>query len=129
MRMQTYWLILFALTAMLANGCATQVATSGRIVLQEESSTNTTRFSNQDRKIIHDYYATHKAYASENAPPRLVKREVLPPGVQADMLPTELRARLTRLPDNYVRMRVGTDVVLLDRSNRVVLDVIYGVAE
>ncbi len=61
-------------------------------------------------------------------PPGLVKRDVLPPGLQGRTLPYDLETQLTPLPESYVRVQIGTDVVLLNRKTRVVMDVIYGVA-
>ena len=60
-------------------------------------------------------------------PPGLAKRDRLPPGLQGRYLPDDLERRLRRLPDKYVRVKVGTDIVLMDRNTRVVFDIIYGV--
>ena len=89
--------------------------------------------------MIHEYYGNHKKHKGKkmppglakrggNLPPGLAKRDVLPPGLQGRALPADLEAQLTPLPDAYVRVRIGGDVVLLDRKTRIVLDVIYDVA-
>jgi len=74
-------------------------------------------------------------------PPGLAKKEELPPGLQKHIkkygelppglegkrLPRKLSRTLSRLPDGYVRLKVGTDVVLMNEKTRVVLDVILDV--
>jgi hypothetical protein len=64
-----------------------------------------------------------------NLPPGLAKRDRLPPGLQGDALPYELERKLSRLPSSYVRVRIGQDIVLMDRNTRVVFDVVYGVGK
>lgn len=130
--------VLFAMTlAVLTTGCATHAMTSGRVVVSHEGTTVDVSFSDRDRKLIHDYYANHRgakktppglAKRGGSLPPGLAKRDVLPPGLQGRGLPAELELKLTPLPDPYVRVTIGTDVVLLHGRSRVVLDVIYGVA-
>ena len=52
----------------------------------------------------------------------------LPPGLQGRALPNDLERRLSPLPENYVRLKVGGDLVLMNRQTQVVMDVIYDVA-
>ena len=94
------------------------------------------RFSNYDREMIQRYYygyGKRKGLPSGLAkkgklPPGLQKQIArngqLPPGLQAKYLPYDLEKRLDRLPRNYVRLRIGTDIVLMDIPTRVILDVI-----
>ncbi len=63
-----------------------------------------------------------------NLPPGLAKRDTLPPGLEGRALPADLEAQLTPLPNTYVRMRIGADLVLLDRNTRIVFDIIYDIA-
>jgi hypothetical protein len=129
--MNRHFLIAFALL-MLA-GCATQAATSGRVVIRDDTGVVDIRIDDRDRSHIHDYYRGGKglppglAKRGGNLPPGLAKRDRLPPGLQGDSLPYELERKLSRLPSSYVRVRVGQDIVLMDRNTRVVFDVIYGI--
>ncbi len=113
-------------------GCATQAATSGRIVLQDDSTVADVRISDHDRRAIEDYYRKKRpplsAKRGDNLPPGLRKRDKLPPGLQGEPLPAELERALAPLPGNYARVRVGQDIVLFDRRTRVVYDVMYGAA-
>ncbi len=70
-------------------------------------------------------------------PPGLAKRRELPPGlrrhdrlpedVQYEPLPRELEQRLPPLPSpDYIRVRVGTDFLILNRKTRVVVDLAQG---
>lgn len=121
--------------AALAAGCATQAATSGRVVIRDQNAVVDVSFSRHDRAYIEQYYRGTRpkglppGLAKRNGalPPGLAKRETLPPGLATHPLPVELERQLTPLSAVYVRVRVGHDVVLMDRKTRVVFDVIYGV--
>lgn len=57
-------------------------------------------------------------------PPGLAKRDRMPEDVHYEPLPRELEARLSPLPDkNFVRVRVGRDLVLFNTKTRVVFDI------
>lgn len=133
--MKTYGLLLVALLAVSTSGCATSVMTSGHVAVSDQNRSIKISFNEHDRRLIYAYYAGQRkrmppglAKRGGNLPPGLAKRDVLPPGLQGRALPPDLEAKLTPLPSAYVRVRVGADLVLLERSTRVVLDVIYGVA-
>ncbi|WP_096461379.1 hypothetical protein [Sulfurifustis variabilis] len=121
--------------AAVAAGCATQAATSGRVVIRDQNAVVDVSFSRHDRAVIEQYYrGAHQrglppGLAKRNGalPPGLAKRDVLPPGLSTVPLPVELERQLTPLPAVYVRVRIGNDIVLMDRKTRVVFDVIYGV--
>ncbi len=134
-----YRLLLVAVLTAVLSGCATPLMTSGRVVVKDDNYVVDVSFSDHDRQIIHEYYQDrrkHKrkkmppglAKRGDDLPPGLAKRDVLPPGLQGRALPSALETRLTPLSDRYVRVRIGADIVLLDRSTRVIFDVIYGVA-
>jgi hypothetical protein len=133
-----YKYLLFLLTAMLLGGCASYAATSGRVVIRDDTGMVDVRFSDHDRALIHDYYEESRKHGKGlppglakrhgDLPPGLAKRQKLPPGLQYEPLPHDLDRRLSRLPSSYIRVRVGQDIVLMDGRTRVVLDVIYGVA-
>jgi len=129
---------LFAvLTVLMLSGCAAYTATSGQVVIKDDETSIDVRIGDRDRTLIRDYYksAKHKnglppglAKRNGNLPPGLAKRDKLPPGLQGDPLPHDLERQLTRLPASYVRIRVGQDIVLMDGKTRVMVDVVYGVA-
>jgi hypothetical protein len=113
--------------------------TSGRVVVHDKNAHVDIRFNDRDRYLIHDHYRRlakknkHKrvppglAKRGGNLPPGLAKRDRLPPGLQGRGLPSRLEASLSPLPRGYVRLKVGTDIVLMNRDSRVVFDIIYGV--
>lgn len=133
-----YRYVLFALMVLMLGGCATYGATSGRVVIKDDDSVVDVRISDHDRSLIEHYYK--KSYKNRkglppglakrggNLPPGLAKRDKLPPGLQGDPLPYELERQLTKLSTSYVRVRVGQDIVLMDRKTRVVFDVVYDIA-
>ena len=96
-------------------------------------------FTDHDRRLIGDYYAPR--YRS--LPPGQAKRDRLPPGhawrarpnqrISDDArwryLPYELEQRLTRLPPEYVRVVVGTDVVIMNIHTRVVVDILEDITD
>lgn len=91
-------------------------------------------FSDRDRAIIRDYYRGNyrglpPGLAKQGKIPpghafRMQRHQGIPPGVAWDYLPAEVERRLSRLPDGYVRVVIGTDVAILHTRTRVVLDVI-----
>ncbi|HEX9593198.1 MAG TPA: hypothetical protein VGB12_07630 [bacterium] len=126
------------LVPMISMGCTvTQPQlTSGRVVWQDDHSRIEVAFNDADRRHISDYYSSKKRLPpglakKKRLPPGLQKQIVrngkLPPGLQGSELPGDLERRLSPLPENYMRLKVGTDVVLLDQRTQVVMDVIYAV--
>jgi hypothetical protein len=127
---------LVMLLAVVIGGCVAGAATSGRVVLKDDNVAVDVRFSNRDRDLIQDYYKSKKgtppglAKRGGNLPPGLAKRDKLPPGLSGEALPRELDGKLSPLPSgNYVRVRIGQDIVLMDGKTRVVFDVMYGVGD
>ncbi|OGI51887.1 MAG: hypothetical protein A3E57_01340 [Candidatus Muproteobacteria bacterium RIFCSPHIGHO2_12_FULL_60_33] len=122
----------------LSGGCATYASTSGQVVLKNDNASVDVRIGDNDRAAIEHYYKkSHKnkkglppglAKRGGNLPPGLAKRDKLPPGLQGEPLPHDLEGKLTRLPASYVRVRIGQDIVLMDRETRVIVDVVYGIA-
>jgi hypothetical protein len=47
----------------------------------------------------------------------------LPRGLRGTPLPSDLERRLSPLPDVYVRVVIGGDIVLMHRDTRVVMDI------
>ena len=107
------------------------------------------RFLPEERRAIEDYYRKKddkKKKSKKGLPPGLAKRgDNLPPGLQRKLerdgklppglqkrmepLPVDLDRRLPRLPDNWQRVVVERDVILIDRRTNRILDVIEGVID
>jgi hypothetical protein len=119
-------LLMMAHALLLLAGCATHVASSSAVVLQDDSRPAHEGFSERDRRLILDYYQHHKR-GQQEAPTGLVRRDVLPPTLPSRQLPAALEAQLTPLPAGYTRLEVGNDVMLINRNSRVILDIVYGV--
>jgi hypothetical protein len=133
-----YKYVLATLAALMLSGCASYTATSGQVVIKDDDKMIDVRIGDNDRALIENHYKKSKkhkkglppglAKRGGNLPPGLAKHDKLPPGLQGDPLPYDLERRLTKLPSSYVRVRIGQDIVLMDGKTRVVLDVVYGVA-
>jgi hypothetical protein len=115
-------------------------STSGAVDIRTDDARVRVVFSDDERHLIHSYY--YDRYHNKKMPPGLAKKETLPPGLQKQIvrngrlppglegrrLPYDLERRLHRLPEDYIRVIIGTDVVLMDRRTRVIFDVISNVA-
>ena len=128
-----FLIVLFALTAA---GCAVHAVTSGHVAVRDDRAAVELRFSDRDRTRIEQHYRTSKSKQAppglarrEQLPPGLAKRDTLPSGLQGRLLPRNLEERLTVLPAAYVRVIIGRDIVLMHRDTRVMLDILYGVAD
>ncbi len=116
-------------------GCATDILTSGQFTFGNDNVSISLGFSNQDRDIIRRHYAGSQkkkkwkrtppglAKRGGNLPPGLAKRDTLPPGLQGRGLPSTLESRLSKLPGGYVRVVVGTDIVIMNSKTRLVVDI------
>lgn len=110
----------------------------GRVVLADDDTSVSVVFSDRDRDLIHDYYHKKK----KRMPPGLAKRDRLPPGLEKQVrergqlppglqgrdLPYGLESRLSDIPNGYVRVQVGGDIVLMNKKTRVVVDIIKDIA-
>ena len=130
-----YKYIMALLLALMLAGCASYTATSGRVVIKDDTGVVDIRIDDRDRGHIHDYYRGKKglppglAKRGDNLPPGLAKRDRLPPGLEGEALPHDLERKLSRLPSSYVRVRIGQDIVLMNGKTRVVFDVVYGIGK
>lgn len=91
-----------------------------------------------ERRLIRDYFTTTPASA---LPPGLAKRDrlppglaaqverngVLPPGLSGQALPDDLTRRLPRRAAEIDRVVVGSDVLLIERGTRLILDILEDV--
>jgi hypothetical protein len=99
-------------------------------------------FLPEERRIIENYYRS--GGPSKGLPPGLAKRGgKLPPGLQKHLdkngrlppglqkrlepLPPDLDTRLPRLPDNWERVILDRDVILVDRRSNRILDIIENI--
>lgn len=109
-------------------------------------------FSEAERAIIEEYFGLHvqekeggdkskgeSGKKHEGLPPGLAKKDHLPPGLQKQLekngrlppglakrdLPDDLLNRLPRPPHGTKRLIAGSDVVLVDATTELVLDVIH----
>jgi hypothetical protein len=134
--MYKYFVTLLLVT--MFSGCASYTSTSGRVVIKDDTGVVDIRVSDRDRAVIENYYGqSHKggkrlppglAKRNGNLPPGLAKRDKLPPGLRGETLPQDLEDKLSRLPSTHVRVRIGQDIILMDRVTRVIIDVVYGIA-
>lgn len=120
------------------HGCVTLGGPSGEVVVRDGNTHVAISFNNHDRDLIHKYYKKRK---KKKLPPGLAKKKRLPPGLQKQVerkghlppglqgrsLPYDLEGKLSHLPDGYVRLRIGTDLVIMNTKTRVFVDVIKGI--
>ena len=129
--MQRTTLLPVLMIAAALSGCAGDTYTRGSATTRSGSSQIAVIFSDYDRAEIRRYFGKQLPPGlakRDELPPglkkQLVTRGTLPPGLSGQPLPGDLERRLSRLPEGYVRLRVGTDVVLLDRKTRGILDLV-----
>jgi hypothetical protein len=98
-------------------------------------------FGRDEARIIIDWF--HDANNLNGLPPGLAKRDELPPGLQRQLvrngklppgleqkiqpLPPVLVAKLPPLPDNRTRVIIGGNVILLDKTTSVIVDILVGI--
>ena len=124
-------LVLMVIATTLAGCASDRYRPQGGNTVRSDGAQVTIVFSDRDRAEIRRYFA-HQLPPGlakrKQLPPGLSKqlatRGTLPPGLSGDRLPADLERRLSRLPDGYARLRVATDVLLLDTRTRVILDMV-----
>ena len=86
------------------------------------------RFSDAERKLIIDFYESERALSpKKDKPPQMFKPgDKLVSGSRPYHLPGTLKAKLSPypLPEPYTRLVVGGDVILVNRDNHDITDVI-----
>ncbi len=100
-------------------------------------------FSELERQLTRDFFRRQGGNfrgKSKQLPPGLAKRQTLPPGLAKHIrrhgilppglarrnLPPGLASRLPALPPGRQRLIVGNDVVLVERTTGLILDVLRG---
>jgi hypothetical protein len=126
--------------SIMAASCATNPhVDSGSLAVENKDMRAVMVFSSGDREKISQYFAGGRH--NKSLPPGLAKKQelppglqkhiekhgVLPPGLEGRSLPAALERTLTPLPEGYVRLKVGGDVVLMNEKTRIVFDVVWGV--
>jgi hypothetical protein len=146
------YLLLAAFILPITNAAA-EITASGHISVNDGSKSLDIAFSNHDKSVIAAYYQDGTissrtqtvrggkhgkgSKGGKHVPPGLAKKGGLPPGIAkrdrlpaevvTEVLPVELERKLSPLPSpNYVRVKVGQDLVIMDKRTRVVLDVAFG---
>jgi hypothetical protein len=131
-----YWLA--ALMVLCVSGCAAYTATSGRVVLKDDSKeksvaakeksvTAEIRFSASDRALIKAYY--RKSAVASAAPGSLpmLRGGWLAADAKTVPLPSALERKLSALPSSHVRWIIGRDVILVEKKTRTIADAVYDV--
>ena len=114
--------------------------TSGRVVVADDHGLVDISFSDRDREVIQTYYGGHHNKQGQGLPPGLAKKDRLPPGIEKQLvrkgqlppglqyqqLPYDLERRLSRLPDDYLRVIVSGSVVLFNKNTNIIFDIVHG---
>ncbi|MFN3543924.1 MAG: hypothetical protein ACK4UX_03630 [Thiobacillus sp.] len=114
-------------------GCET-TSVGGTVSIHDRDMDLRVVFTDYDRRILRDYYRVDY----RTLPPGLAKkgkippghayrvrvRQPLPPEVDWRYLPYNLERQLSRLPDGYVRVIIGTNVAIMNVRTRVIVDLI-----
>jgi hypothetical protein len=120
--------LLWLLLAVMVSGCAAYTATSGQVVLKDDSKTADVRLSPDDLRVIGEYYRNRADRKAAASPVKPVMGHVIPTGTKSEPLPRELEQKLSSLSSSYARVRIGRDIVLINSNTRVVVDVFHGAA-
>jgi len=120
-------------------GCASfPTINSGTVRVETDDLNVQVTFSDNDLRIINDYY-NRKKMKHKALPPGLAKKDKLPPGLKKQLkkngtlppglakrqLPQDLEERLSRIPTGYVRLKVGGGIVIINKDTEVIVDIIY----
>jgi hypothetical protein len=138
--MKTSGLVVLLVVAMASflTGCETQPR-YGDVMVREPHYSLRVVFTDDDRRLIREYYEPRY----QKLPPGLAKKGWIPPGhawrVRQNQpvseeaywryLPYDLDRRLSRLPPEYVRVIVGTDVAIMNVRTRVVVDILEDITD
>lgn len=116
----------------LLSGCAgLRVVGAGISVSDGGSAGASIVIGDSDRRTIANYYARRPAKRMPpglakrggQLPPGLARRDTLPPGLNERRLPEDLLRQLSAAPGGYIRVIVGSDIVLMNIKTRVVADI------
>jgi len=99
----------------------------------------TVLFSNNDRSNINRYYGNHydrhyttqhrhekRAHAKHRKNERRFKRRyAMPNQMHYTRLPADLERRLSPLPRDYIRIRVGDEIGIMNTRTRIIYDAVW----
>ncbi len=89
------------------------------------------RFSDSEIRIIDDYYRRYPAGNVQSLPPGIAKNlargKPLPPGIAKKYLPNDLTRLLPAVRPGTNRLVVGSDILLIEASTGLILDVLNNV--
>ena len=121
---------LVLVSASMLCGCIAQALTSGHIAFSDDGAGTVPRISAHERMLIHDYCA-NRVRAAQNG--RIVSglraNRPLPSRLTYHRLPARLENQLEPLPQPYARVVVGTDVLVINRHTRMIVDLARGACE
>ena len=95
-------------------------------------------FSNKERNLIEQFFTEQNAKGNHKAknkglPPGILKRleagKPLPPGIQMTRLPPALEKQLPPPPSGTERVIIDTNIMLIDRTTHLIIDVLKGVID
>ncbi|WP_321325151.1 hypothetical protein [Thiomicrorhabdus sp.] len=124
--------VLLSSSVLLASGCVT--SQSVRVSSHQQVSPNThvsLYFSSNDRARIKGYYLYNyrDMYRKPGHRPRHVRsfkhHHALPRNVHYTRLPYELERRLSPLPRDYIRIRIGDDIAIMNVRTRIIYDSVW----
>ncbi|EKE00599.1 MAG: hypothetical protein ACD_21C00319G0004 [uncultured bacterium] len=94
-----------------------------------DNSKSERNFSDKDREIINNFFSTHP-FNTTGLPPGIAKNlargKPLPPGVAKVFLPQDLINSLGAYP-NYDYLVAGRDVLLVNKSDQIITDILYNI--
>ncbi len=104
---------------------------SGGTTVELDGSGLSIRFSNSEIRIINDYYRRYPATNVKGLPPGIAKNlargKPLPPGIAKRYLPNNLNALLPSPYAGTNRLIVGNDILLVQVTTGLILDVLNNV--
>jgi len=95
---------------------------------QPAASASGVAFSSADRTAISQYFDGYAKQLAKTSTSNYKAGDVLAPGMRPRKLPTDLIARLGPLPEGYTRLIIGSDILLVNRDNHRIADVIPNAA-
>jgi hypothetical protein len=142
----TLYPIAVALIILFLSGCSSLKVREASVEIEGEETSVKIVFSDRDKEVIREYYSDqdygkkkkHKK-KHKKTPPGLAKKDKLPPGLQKRLdrgqplppglqgrgLASDLEEKLTPLPEGYIYVQIGVEIVIKNVKTEVVMDVVY----
>ncbi|GAB6071430.1 hypothetical protein JCM30760_25270 [Thiomicrorhabdus hydrogeniphila] len=108
----------------LASGYASAHPVNGNHHHQKAPSTQVTfLFSNNDRHYVNQHHHKTRVYNKHRKGERRLKRGyVMPKQMHYTRLPANLERRLRPLPNDYIRIRIGNEIGIMNIRTRIIYD-------